>query len=80
MKPKWTDCPYAVSQRCMDRAWADSCRDRDRRLLEAAHHTIERLMARLATQAKVLEVVEAELASRQYPLLDDDCDDPGMSL
>ena len=78
MKPRWTECPHAVSQRCIDRAWADSCRDRERRLLEAAHHTIERLMARLASQAKVLEVVEAELAARSWPLLDED--DPGMGL
>lgn len=80
MKPRWTDCPQRVADRCLARAWDDSCRDRERRLLEAASVTIERLMARLATQAKVLEVVEAELATRKFPLLEDDCDDPGMSL
>lgn len=79
MKPLWTQCPHEVSRRCIDRAWADACPDRERRLLEAAHHTIERLTARLAKQAKVLEVIEAELASRSWPLLDED-DDPGMGL
>ena len=72
------DCPQAVADRCLERAWDDSCPDRERRLLEAASKTIDRLMYRLATQAQVLEVVEAELAKGRYPLIDDD--NPEMGL
>lgn len=80
MKPRRRrlDCPQAVADRCMERAWQDACPDSERELLEIASRTISKLMARLATQAKVLEVVEAELANGRYPLLDDD--DPGMGL
>lgn len=80
MKPRRRrlDCPQAVADRCMDRAWEDACPDSERELLEIASRTISWLMARLATQAKVLEVVEAELASMRYPLLGDD--DAGVCL
>ena len=78
MKREWHQCPTAVSHRCIARAWDDSCPDRERVLLEAASNTIERLMMRLTAQAKVLEVVEAELDRGRYPLLDDD--DPGVAL
>ena len=80
MKPRRRklDCPQAVADICLERAWEDSCPDLERALLEAASKTIERLMHRLTTQAQVLEVVEAELAKGRYPLLDDD--DPGAAL
>ena len=78
MKNSWQQCPTAVSHRCIARAWDDSCPDRERVLLEAASNTIERLMARLTAQAKVLEVVEAELSKGRFPLLDDE--DPGVAL
>jgi hypothetical protein len=35
-------------------------------------------MARLVATSKILEVVEAEMASHKFPLLGDE--DPGMSL
>jgi hypothetical protein len=51
--------------------------DESRLLLELAHDTIGTLILRLASNAKVLEVVEAELAARNSPLFDDD---PGLGL
>lgn len=72
------DSPQAVADACLERAWQDSCPDRERALLEIASRTIEYMSQRLVSQAKVLEVVEAELARGRYPLLDDD--DPGAAL
>ena len=72
------DSPQAVAAACLERAWQDSCPDRERALLEIASRTIEYMSQRLVSQAKVLEVVEAELARGRYPLLDDD--DPGAAL
>jgi hypothetical protein len=52
--------------------------DESRLLLEQAHDTIHELMARQLATSKILEVVEAEMAARRYPLLGDD--DPGAAL
>lgn len=70
--------PQAVAAACLERAWQDECPDYERSLLELASKTIEMVVARVVTNAKVLEVVEAELAAMKYPLLDDD--DPGAAL
>jgi hypothetical protein len=70
--------PQAVADTCLASAWRDKIDDESRILLEQAHDTITELMARLVATSKVLEVVEAELASRSFPLLDED--DPGMGL
>ena len=70
--------PQAVADACLERAWQDECPDYERSLLELASKTIEMVVARVVTNAKVLEVVEAELAAMKYPLLDDD--DPGAAL
>jgi hypothetical protein len=71
-------CPQRVADACLESAWLDDIPDQVRMHLEHAHDVIEHLMARCIASAKVLEVVEAELASMKYPLLDDD--DPGMAL
>lgn len=70
--------PQAVADACLERAWQDECPDYERSLLELASKTIEMVVARVVTNAKVLELVEAELAAMKYPLLDDD--DPGAAL
>lgn len=72
-----TPSPRAVSDACLESAWRDNVDDESRLLLELAHDTIETLILRLASNAKVLEVVEAELAARNSPLFDDD---PGLGL
>jgi hypothetical protein len=71
--------PNVVADRCLEAAWMDDIDDRTRKTLEQAHDVIQSLMARSVVTAKVLEVVEAELAAIKYPLLNDD-DDPGMGL
>jgi hypothetical protein len=63
---------------CLASAWRDEIDDESRILLEQAHDTITELMARLVATSKVLEVVEAEMASMRFPLLNDE--DPGMGL
>ena len=70
--------PQQVADACLRHAWRDDIDDRVRRVLERAHDTIEHLMARCIATAKVLEVVEAEMAQMKYPLLGEE--DPGMSL
>jgi len=69
--------PQRVSRRCMRAAWSDGVSDGVRRTLEDAHAVIEALMARCIATSKVLETVEAELAKKDYPLLDED---PGLGL
>jgi hypothetical protein len=44
--------PRALSDRLMDRSWADAVHDVDRELLEAAALTINGLLARLAAAAE----------------------------
>ncbi len=70
--------PQAVAYTCLASAWRDEIDDESRLLLEQAHDTIVSLMARLVATSKVLEVVEAEMASMRFPLLNDE--DPGMGL
>lgn len=70
--------PQQIADACLERAWQDECPDYERMLLEMASKTIEMVMARVVANAKCLEIVEAELAARRYPLLDDD--DPGAAL
>jgi hypothetical protein len=72
-----TPSPRAVADACLESAWRDNVDDESRLLLELAHDTIGTLILRLASNAKVLEVVEAELAARNSPLFDDD---PGLGL
>lgn len=78
MKGRKRICPQKVADDCLRLAWRDELDDRLRLTLERAHDVIESLMARCTATAKVLETVEAELASMKFPLLDDD--DPGMAL
>jgi hypothetical protein len=78
MRPRRHISPRAVATACLRRAWDDEVDDRSRRLLEHASLVIEQLMQRVTSNAKCLEIVEAELASRSFPLLDDE--DPGMGL
>jgi hypothetical protein len=78
MRPRRQVSPRAIADACLRRAWDDEVDDRSRRLLERASLVIEQLMQRVTSNAKCLEIVEAELASRSFPLLDDE--DPGMGL
>jgi hypothetical protein len=71
--------PGMVADACLEAAWRDDIPDQVRMHLEHAHDVIHWMMARSVASAKVLEIVEAELASMKYPLLGDN-DDPGMSL
>ena len=71
-------CPELVANACLAHAWDDACDDESRALLEQAHNVIKSLMARCIATAKVLEVVEAEMASMKFPLLGDE--DPGLGL
>ena len=71
--------PRTLANACLRRAWDEDTDDKSRKLLEHASLCIEQLMARLLSNAQCLEIVEAELASRQFPLLNDE-DDPGMAL
>lgn len=68
-------CPAAVAEACLEDAWLDSLDDHVRLHLEQAHDVIQNLMARCIATSKVLETVEAELASRRWPLLNDDDDE-----
>ena len=77
MRPKRL-CPQVVADACLRHAWREDVPDRVRLRLEQAHDVIESLMARCIATSKVLEVVEAELASMKHPLLGDE--DPGMGL
>ena len=70
-------CPELVANACLAHAWLDAVDDESRALLERAHDVIKNLMARCIATSKVLEVVEAEMASMKFPLLGDD---PGMGL
>lgn len=70
--------PQSVADTCLASAWRDEIDDESRILLEQAHDTIVSLMARLVATSKILEVVEAEMASHKFPLLGDE--DPGMAL
>ena len=70
--------PRDVADACLRRAWDDDVDDRSRVLLEKASLVIEHLLDRVTSNAKCLEIVEAELASRRWPLLNDD--DPGVGL
>lgn len=65
-------CPELVANACLAHAWDESCDDESRALLERAHDVIQNLMARCIATSKVLETVEAEMASRRWPLLNDD--------
>lgn len=78
MKKRKELCPKRVADACLALAWADDIDDQPRLALEQAHDVIQTLMARCVATAKVLEVVEAELASMRYPLLGDD--DAGVCL
>ena len=79
MKPRRRRlCPEHVADACLALAWADDIDDQARLTLEQAHDVIKRLMARCIATSKILEVVEAEMASMKFPLLGDD--DPGMGL
>lgn len=78
MKPKRRPCPQRVADRCLELAWRDAIEDDVRLALERAHDTITDLMARCIATSKVLETVEAELATMKFPLLDED--DPGVAL
>ena len=71
-------CPDLVANACLAHAWDDGIDDESRSLLEQAHNVIKSLMARCIATSKVLEVVEAEMASMKFPLLGQD--DPGMGL
>ena len=71
-------CPETVANACLAHAWLDAVDDESRALLEQAHNVIQSLMARCIATSKVLETVEAELATMKFPLLDDD--DPGVAL
>ena len=71
-------CPELVANARLAHAWDESCDDESRALLERAHDVIKNLMARCIATAKVLEVVEAEMASMKFPLLGDE--DPGLGL
>ena len=84
--------PHAVADVCLASAWRDEIDDESRILLEQAHdtiteqiavidrqrQTIRQLMNRAVRTAKILEVVEAEMAAMRFPLLNDE--DPGMGL
>lgn len=70
-------CPQRVADACLEAAWRDEIDDTVRLNLEMAHDTIVDLMSRCIATSKVLEVVEAELATMKFPLLDDD--DPGVA-
>lgn len=72
-------CPELVADACLAHAWDDDIDDESRSLLEQAHNVIKSLMARCIATSKVLEVVEAEMASMKFPLLGQD-EDPGMGL
>lgn len=78
MKRRRRICPEIVANACLAHAWDDSCDDESRALLERAHDVIKSLMARCIATSKILEVVEAEMASMKYPLLGNE--DPGLSL
>lgn len=71
-------CPQRVADDCLQNAWRDEIDDPLRLTLEQAHDVIESLMARCIATSKVLELVEAELATMKFPLMGDD--DPGMGL
>jgi hypothetical protein len=47
------------------RAWDDDCDDRDRRLLWDSARQLERLSVLAVRQARKIESLEAEIASRQ---------------
>lgn len=79
MRPRRKPSPRSVAEACLASAWRDDVDDESRLLLEQAHDTIEWLIARQLATSKILEVVEAEMAARRYPLLEDD-DDPGIGL
>ena len=70
-------CPQKVADACLEAAWRDEIDDGVRVHLEDAHDVIESLMARCIATSKVLEIVEAELATMKHPLLGDD---PGAAL
>ena len=72
MSRRRSPSPQAVADTCLESAWRDNVDDESRLLLEMAHDTIESLMARCIATAKVLEIVEAELATMRFPLLGDD--------
>ena len=78
MRPRRRLSPRQVGQCCLRHAWRNNIDDRSRLLLEQASLVIEHLADRVESNAKCLEIVEAELASRSFPLLDDE--DPGMGL
>lgn len=78
MKRRRRICPELVANACLAHAWDESCDDESRALLERSHDVIKSLMARCIATSKILEVVEAEMATMKFPLLDDD--DPGVAL
>lgn len=77
MRPKRI-CPQVVAEACLALSWANDIDDQSRLVLEQAHDVIESLMARCIATSKVLEVVEAELNTMKYPLMDNE--DPGLGL
>jgi len=78
MKNKKRLCPQRVADACLALAWADDIDDQARLALEQAHDVIESLMARCITTSKLLENVEARLASFDFPLLGDGEEDDGI--
>lgn len=71
-------CPQNVADACLESAWMDDLDDHVRLALEQAHDVIESLMARCITTSKLLENVEARLASFDFPLLGDGEEDDGI--
>lgn len=71
-------CPQKVADACLEAAWMDDLDDHVRLALEQAHDVIESLMARCITTSKLLENVEARLASFDFPLLGDGEEDDGI--
>jgi len=77
MRPRRRLSPRQVGQCCLRHAWRNNIDDRSRLLLEQASLVIEHLADRVESNAKCLEVVEAELESRSSGFADEDS---GMGL
>ena len=77
MKPRRRLSPRQVGQCCLRHAWRNNIDDRSRLLLEQASLVIEHLADRVESNAKCLDVVEAELELRNSGF---DDEDPGMGL
>lgn len=77
MRPRRRLSPRQVGQCCLRHAWRNNIDDRSRLLLEQASLVIEHLADRVESNAKCLDVVEAELELRNSGF---DDEDPGMGL